>query len=143
MFARSSGLFGATGGIRSALSCNASFDHNNIEDSRSIMAHHHFVYIVLLSRTVLMHKRFLKANPSYAGDLPCVYVGMTGLDPDTRFDKHKAGIKANTYVRLYGQRLMPELVADLVQPMSYLDAKYAEVDVAIRLRVLGYAVWQA
>jgi len=23
---------------------------------------------------------------------PCVYVGMTGLDPDVRFDKHKAGI---------------------------------------------------
>ena len=57
--------------------------------------------------------------------------------------QHKAGIKANTYARLYGERLMPELVADLKQPMSYSDAKYLEVDVAIKLRELGYAVWQA
>ncbi len=35
---------------------------------------------------------------------PCVYVGMTGLDPDERFDKHKAGIKSNRFVRVYGLR---------------------------------------
>jgi hypothetical protein len=60
-----------------------------------------------------------------------------------RFDRHKAGIKANKYVRDYGQRLMSELVDDLQQPMIYEDAKYLEVDVAIRLRELGYGVWQA
>ncbi len=38
---------------------------------------------------------------------------------------------------------MSALVADLKQPMSYSDAKYLEVDVAIKLRELGYAVWQA
>jgi hypothetical protein len=68
---------------------------------------------------------------------------MTGLDPDTRFDKHKAGIKANRYARDHGESLMPEVVDDLVQPMSYEDAKYFEVDVAIRLRKMGFAVWQA
>jgi hypothetical protein len=104
---------------------------------------HHHVYVILLDDQVLKHKRFKEANPAYEGSSPCVYVGMTGLDPDARFDKHKAGIKASTYVRLYGERLMPELVADLKQPMSYSDAKYLEVDVAIKLRELGYAVWQA
>jgi predicted GIY-YIG superfamily endonuclease len=104
---------------------------------------HYYVYVVLLSNEVLTHKKFKSANPSFDGSSPCIYVGMTGLDPDTRFNKHKAGIKANTYVRLYGERLMPELVADLKQPMSYSDAKYLEVDVAIKLRELGYAVWQA
>ena len=104
---------------------------------------HHYVYVILLSDEVLEHKKFKSANPDYEGVSPCVYVGMSGLDPDTRFDKHKAGIKANTYVKLYGERLMPELVADLKQPMSYADAKYMEVDVAIKLRELGYAVWQA
>jgi hypothetical protein len=39
--------------------------------------------------------------------------------------------------------LMPELVEDLKQPMTYDDAKYLEVDVAIRLRESGYGVWQA
>ena len=104
---------------------------------------HHYVYVILLRNEVLAHKKFKSANPDYGGVSPCVYVGMTGLDPDTRFDKHKAGIKANTYVKLYGERLMPELVADLKQPMSFADAKYLEVDVAIKLRELGYAVWQA
>ena len=106
-------------------------------------APHHYVYVILLDDQVLKHKKFKEANPKYEGSSPCVYVGMTGLDPDTRFDKHKAGIKANTYVKLYGERLMPELVADQKQPMSYSDAKYLEVDVAIKLRELGYAVWQA
>ena len=104
---------------------------------------HHYVYVILLNQAVLEHKKFKSANPNYEGASPCVYVGMTGLDPDIRFDKHKAGIKPNTYVKLYGQRLMPELVADLKQPMSYADAKYMEVDLAIRLRELGYGVWQA
>jgi hypothetical protein len=38
-----------------------------------------------------------------------VYVGMTGLDPDLRFDRHKAGIQANRFVFEYGLRLVPAL----------------------------------
>ena len=54
--------------------------------------HHHHVYVVELSPDVLYEARFKKANPDYIPGQPCVYVGMTGLDPDLRFDKHKAGI---------------------------------------------------
>jgi hypothetical protein len=36
--------------------------------------------------------KFKKCNPNYVTGKPCVYVGMTGLDPDVRFDKHKVGI---------------------------------------------------
>jgi hypothetical protein len=107
------------------------------------MALHHFVYVISLSEDVLNHPKFSKANPNHQKDKPCLYVGMTGLDPDTRFDKHKAGIKANSYVQKYGLRLAPEFVADLRQPMSYEDARYLEVDVAIKLKEQGYAVWQA
>ncbi len=103
---------------------------------------HYYVYVVLLNPLVREHAKFLRANTAYCEGLPCVYVGMTGLDPDTRFDKHKAGIKANRYVRDYGERLMPELVDDLRQPMTYDDAAYLEVDVAIRLRAQGLGVWQ-
>ncbi len=53
---------------------------------------HHHVYVIELSKDVLLEPRFRKNNPGYVEGKPCVYVGMTGLDPDVRFDKHKAGI---------------------------------------------------
>ena len=71
----------------------------------------------------------------------CVYVGMTGLDPDVRFDKHKAGIQANSYVRKYGVRLLPALYA-VYNPMPYDAARDMEVELAIALREQGFGVWQ-
>ena len=62
---------------------------------------------------MLREPRFLRANPDYMHRRPCVYVGMTGLSPDERFDKHKAGIKSNKFVRLYGLRLLPGAVRGL------------------------------
>jgi hypothetical protein len=41
--------------------------------------------------------------------MPCVYVGMTGLPPGERFQNHKAGVKANRFVRDFGKGLLPEL----------------------------------
>ena len=102
----------------------------------------HHVYVVELSKDVLYETKFVKSNPGYETGKPCVYVGMTGLDPDLRFDKHKAGIRANKYVTRYGLRLMTELFEHL-NPMPYADAQYMEVDLGIRLRVQGYGVWQA
>ena len=71
--------------------------------------HHHYVYVIELSKAVLYERNFVKCNPDYDPSKPCVYVGMTGLDPDARFDKHKAGVRANRYAQKYGERLMPEL----------------------------------
>ena len=59
---------------------------------------HYHVYVIELSKDVLLEPRFRRCNPGYVDGKPCVYVGMTGLDPDVRFDKHKAGIQANAYV---------------------------------------------
>jgi predicted GIY-YIG superfamily endonuclease len=73
---------------------------------------------------------------------PCVYVGMTGLDPDVRFDKHKAGIQSNRYVFRYGLRLLPDLYEGF-NPMPYRDAQEREIDIAIDLRSAGFGVWQA
>ena len=89
-----------------------------------------------------MNAKFRKCNPDYDLARPCVYVGMTGLDPDTRFDKHKAGVRANRYVQRYGQRLMPELY-EFYNPMPYAAACEMEVELAIALRESGYGVWQA
>lgn len=104
--------------------------------------HHHNVYVVLLSPTVLQEYKFRKCNPDYDATKPCVYVGMTGLDPDDRFDKHKAGIRAAKFVTLYGERLLPELYA-CYNPMPYDAARDMEVELAIALREKGYGVWQA
>jgi hypothetical protein len=67
---------------------------------------------------------------------------MTGLDPDVRFDKHKAGIQSNRYVEKYGLRLLPEIY-EAYNPMSYDAARDMEVELAIDLREGGYGVWQA
>ncbi len=104
--------------------------------------HHYSVYVIELSRDVLYEARFRKANPDYTSGEPCVYVGMTGLDPDVRFDKHKAGIQHNRYVLEYGLRLLPHLY-EMYNPMPYEGAREMEVELAIALREAGYGVWQA
>jgi hypothetical protein len=106
------------------------------------MREKHNVYVVELSREVLGVKKFVNSNPTYVTGMPCVYVGMTGLDPDVRFDNHKAGIRSNKYVTRFGIRLMTEMFEHL-NPMPYGDAQYMEVDLAIRLREQGFGVWQA
>jgi hypothetical protein len=104
--------------------------------------HHHNVYVIELSYDVIYEARFKKSNPDYVRGKPCVYVGMTGLSPDLRFDKHKAGIQANKFVQEYGLRLMPELY-DTYNPMPYRGAAEMEVELAIALREAGFGVWQA
>ena len=108
---------------------------------RRSRAHHH-VYVVELDDRVWNIGRFRRANPDYRLGQPFVYVGMTGLDPDVRFDKHKAGIQSNAFVRHYGLRLRPELV-ERFNPMPYPEARRMEVELGIRLRAAGWGVWQA
>lgn len=105
-------------------------------------AWHHHVYVVELATAVLLEARFVRCNPDYVPGSPCVYVGMTGLLPDERFDKHKAGIRANRYVREYGLRLLPALY-ECYNPMPYAAACEMEVELAIGLRERGFGVWQA
>ena len=66
---------------------------------------------------------------------------IIGLTPDERFDKHKAGIKANRFVQRYGQRLLPSLY-EVYNPMPYEGAQEMEVELGIALREEGYGVWQ-
>jgi hypothetical protein len=99
------------------------------------------VYVIALARSVWLEPRFRRANPGFDPAARCVYVGMTGLAPDVRFDKHKAGIQANRFVQRYGLRLLPELYA-CYNPMPYHAAAEMEVELAIALREEGYGVWQ-
>ncbi len=98
--------------------------------------------MIELSKDVLFESRFKKSNPGYIPGKPCVYVGMTGLDPDVRFDKHKAGLQANRYVTKFGLRLLPDLY-EAYNPMPYETARSMEVELGISLREAGFGVWQA
>jgi hypothetical protein len=74
-------------------------------------SHHYHVYVIELADTVWNEARFRRANPDYVLGKPFVYVGMTGIDPDVRFDKHKAGIQSNRYAREFGLRTLRPVCA--------------------------------
>ena len=101
----------------------------------------HNVYVVELDSAVLKFRLFRARNPYYRKGMPCVYVGMTGLPPGERFQNHKAGVKANRFVRDFGKALLPELF-ECFNPMPYEAAQRMEVELAEDLRAQGYAVWQ-
>ncbi|MEO9040911.1 MAG: hypothetical protein ABI292_00275 [Rhodoferax sp.] len=59
--------------------------------ARTPRGRHYHVYVIELADQVWTVGWFCRTNPGYQLGKPFVYVGMTGLDPDVRFDKHKAG----------------------------------------------------
>jgi hypothetical protein len=100
---------------------------------------HHYVYVVLLDPAVLKLRKIRAVNPTRQKDKPCVYVGMTGLNPDERFANHKAGLKAARIVQRYGLRLLPELY-EVFNPMPFDVAAQMERELAEDLRAQGYTV---
>ena len=56
-----------------------------------------------------MEQRFAEKNSRWLPGKLCVYVGMTGLTPEERLQKHLRGEKDAWSVRKYGQRLRPDL----------------------------------
>ena len=110
--------------------------------ARQPRGHHYSVYVIELAPQVWEIARFRRCNPDYISGQPFVYVGMTGLDIDQRFDKHKAGIQSNVFVQKYGVRLLPGLYA-MYNPMPYAGARDMEVELGIALREQGYGVWKA
>ena len=58
-----------------------------------------------------------------------MYVGQTSLDPDLRFDQHKAGYKASRAAMRFGARLLPHLV-DHLNPMPAWESLDLEAAIA-------------
>lgn len=102
-------------------------------------AFHHSVYVVLLRPEAGAIQKVRRENPRRDPAKPCVYVGMTGLQPEERFANHKNGVKAAWVVRRFGVRLLPELFACL-NPMPFEAAAQMEKDLAEDLRSQGYTV---
>ena len=100
---------------------------------------HHSVYVILLDPAVLQHRSILRFNPNRDPAKPCVYVGMTGLAVQDRFQNHKEGQKSAWVVKKYGVRLMPELY-EFLNPMPFEAAAQMDKDLAEDLRGEGYTV---
>jgi hypothetical protein len=101
--------------------------------------YHHSVYVILLDPAVLNHPSILHLNPDRDPAKPCIYVGMTGLRINERFENHKAGYKSAWVVEKYGLRLLPELYEHL-NPMPFEAATQMEIELAEELRAAGYTV---
>jgi hypothetical protein len=108
-------------------------------DAAAAAKFHHNVYVILLDPKVAKHPTILRMNPKRDPKKPCVYVGMSGLPPEHRFENHKHGYKAAWVVEKYGVRLLPELYEHL-NPMPYYAALQMELELAEDLRDEGYTV---
>jgi hypothetical protein len=102
-------------------------------------AFHHHVYVVLLDSAVIRNPKVRRENPARDPKKPCVYVGLTGLQPEERFWNHKNGEKSARLVRRFGIRLLPEMFQHL-NPMPFEAAAQMERDLAEDLRAQGYTV---
>ncbi|MFL6513450.1 MAG: hypothetical protein ACJ8M1_00325 [Chthoniobacterales bacterium] len=100
---------------------------------------HHSVYVVLLDDAVLKHRWVGRLNPRRDPTKPPVYVGMTGLPVDHRFENHRNGYKSSRVVEKYGVRLLPDLFEHL-NPMPFDAAAQMEKDLTEDLRAEGYTV---
>jgi len=106
-----------------------------------VAPYHHSVYVVELDPSVRGDWRFAKANPDCSAELPCLYVGLTGLTPEERLARHKAGVQDSRIVKRYGLRLLPAMYEHL-NPMPYEAAAQMEAELAEELRAAGHGVWQ-
>ena len=99
------------------------------------------VYVVLLDGIVMTKRRFARENPQAGRGEHCFYVGLTGHTPEERLRNHKAGHKANRYVKEFGIELVPEFYAHF-NPLPYRVGMALEPALAADLRRRGYGVWQ-
>lgn len=103
---------------------------------------HHNLYVVELRAEIFETEwRFFEKNPHWLPGQLCVYVGMTGLTPEERFQKHLRGEKDAWFVQKYGQRLLPDLYRHF-NPIPYDLARLMEPELARQLGERGFGVWQ-
>jgi hypothetical protein len=75
------------------------------------------VYVVLLDEYVGTLPQMRRRNPKRDPSKPFVYIGLTSLPLDRRFDFHGATPEHEWRLHKFGIRLMPELY-DSLRPMT-------------------------
>lgn len=95
------------------------------------LKNHHSVYVIELGPG---------AKRSGAKPGPALYVGMTGLPIEQRFENHRAGYKSSGVVKRFGSHLRPDLYEHL-NPMTWEAAAAMEKQLAADLRRRGAEVF--
>jgi len=100
----------------------------------------HSIYAIELDAQVWQNRAFRARNPGAAGG-GCLYIGVTGLTPQARFERHRAGTQSARLVHAHGVRLRLDLVEGFSR-LPYRIAAEMEPRLAAWLRAQGFAVWQ-
>ena len=101
---------------------------------------HYSLYAIELDSAVASVSAFKEKNPGGSAS-GCLYIGMTGLTPESRFERHQAGRQSSKYVRAHGLRLRLDLVEGYSR-LPYRIAAFMEPKLAAWLRAQGFGVWQ-
>jgi hypothetical protein len=97
------------------------------------------IYVVLLDDYVGTLPQMRRRNPNRNPSKPCVYVGLTPLRVDRRFDFRRATPEHEWRLHKFGVRLMPELY-DFLHPMTCKGALQTAKKLADDLRAKGFGV---
>ena len=97
------------------------------------------IYVVLLDDYVGTLPQMRRRNPKRNLSKPCVYVGITPLCVDRRFDFRRATPQHEWRVHKFGVRLMRELY-DSLHPMTCKEALQIAKELADDLRAKGFGV---
>lgn len=108
--------------------------------AQSWLRGHHSIYAIELDRAVLKTRAFRTRNPGGASS-GCLYVGMTGLRPEQRFDRHREGTQSGRFVEKHGIRLRLDLVEGFSR-LPFRIAAWMEPKLAAWFRAQGFGVWQ-
>lgn len=100
---------------------------------------HYRVYVVLLDESVARLPQMRVRNPDRDPSKPYVYVGLTSLPLNRRFNFRKATPDHEWRLHRFGVRLMPEL-CDSMRPMPCDQALQAAKIRADDLRAKGFGV---
>ncbi len=101
----------------------------------------YYVYVIELDKQVAKIPKFRSQSPNFLYGSPCFYVGQSSKAPLLRFKQHKEGYKANTYVKRFGVKLVPEFYEKYNPIPSRKDAEELEEYIACQLRKKRYGVW--
>jgi len=97
------------------------------------------VYVVLLDQYVGTLPQMRRRNPKRGPSKPVVYVGLTPLPVNRRFDFRRAAPEHEWRLHKFGVRLMPELY-DSLRPMTCKRALQIAKKLADDLRAKGFCV---
>ena len=75
----------------------------------------YYLYIVELNKKVTLIKKFKKQNPRYKIGERCFYIGQSAKAPMLRFKQHKDGYKSNSFVKRFGENLVPNFMKNIIQ----------------------------